>query len=687
MATDNFGSKLTSANLKAGRISSYPPVSLSSFGFPDVALADPAPETVFADEKPISLDLGDTLADMNRWADHRVAIFASLDAALSRAVVEAASALSELKQQTENEARLTTMTIVSERERLQRQVEDLRLERVRLQDQLTEVRREIEAEQTHKLAVEREAQSVLDNAKRDRDRVQVEVNQLSQQMDAMGQQLQTFFQQRFAELWEQFSASVSQKPTEEEVAAPSVEQVFGNNFDPAALWANNAPPIMLEPAFETPVQPEPVPDPGPSEIKVAVTLQQFEDAPTPKANVQPLAPSPSLATVSVLANVQPVAPTSSGSETVPKSEKVVFNESEIELDESDFVKIFQTSTPAEKGNIAADAGSPATLVKTANGQGKARQTQARQRIERLMSKRSNRVARIGSGPTKTDTHRRRALRDRQAFDELGAKLGLGTAAATPPPFDDIDFAEGFTPPPEVSNFLLRMTTGPESRAVSSAANRPSNSTSDPTDAGTIRLEDIFTQIPADLPLEVATNAADMVDWDELSPSIGELGPDFAQHWYDDVLVGAISPVVEEPPPQVEVEPIQPVRDSDPLLPPIGPSRSYTPLSDSIFGNWPTVSVMPPPLKIASEAEQKSGIISKVYVSNLQGLALLTIEKVLRGLPGVYQVIVTTLEKGEIGMEVRHHTELELDKVLPNLPDFRLKLVEHNQNVLKFIQMR
>ena len=254
MATDNFGSKLTSPDLKAGRASSYPPVSLSSFGFPDIVLANSAPETLFADEKPVSLDLGDTLADMNRWADQRVTIFASLDAALSRAVVEAASALSELKQQTENEARLTTMTIVSERERLQRQVEDLRLERVRLQDQLTEVRREIEAAQTHKLGVEREAQAVLDNATRDRDRVQVEVNQLSQQMEAMGQQLQTFFQQRFAELWEQFSKSVSRPQRSEDVPAPTVEQVFGNDFDPAALWANNAPPVMLEPASETPVQ-------------------------------------------------------------------------------------------------------------------------------------------------------------------------------------------------------------------------------------------------------------------------------------------------------------------------------------------------------------------------------------------------------------------------------------------------
>jgi len=685
MATNHFGSKLTSPDLKAGRASSYPPVSLSSFGFPDVPLTSATPETIFAEEKSLSLDLGDTLADMNRWADQRVAIFASLDAALSKAVVEAASALSELKQQTENEARLTTMIIVSERERLQRQVEDLRLERVRLQDQLTEVRREIEAEQTHKLGVEREAQAVLATAERDRDRVQVEVNQLSQQMDAMGQQLQTFFQQRFAELWEQFSKSVSPTSRLKDLPVPSVEQVFGDNFDPAALWANNAPPVTLEPAFETLVQPALVPDDA-TEIKAAVTLQQFEDAATPKPNTQPLAPAPSVVTIPTLVNVQlfTPAPAARVGETVPKSEKVVFNESEIELDESDFLKIFQTSTPASKTDIVAAESSPVTPVKAVNGQSNTRQTQARQRIERLMSKRSSRVARIGSQPTQTDTHRRRALRDRQAFDEIGAKLGLGTVV-TPPPFDDILFAEGFTPPPEVSNFLLRMTVG-ESRTVAPTANKPSNAISDPTDAGTIRLEDIFTQIPADLPFEAVGDEAMAVNWDAPSPSIGELGPDFAQHWYDDAFSAAPSPLIEKLA-QAEAIYIQPAPDPDPLLPPIRPSRSYTPLSDSIFGNWPNVSVLPPPLKVASETEQKSGIVSKVYVSNLQGLALLTIEKVLRGLPGVYQVIVTTLEKGEIGMEVRHHTELKLDKVLPNLPDFRLKLVEHNQNVLKFIQMR
>ena len=295
-----------------------------------------------------------------------------------------------------------------------------------------------------------------------------------------------------------------------------------------------------------------------------MTLQQFEDAPTPKANVQPLA-LPPLASAPVLANVQPVA-AASGGETVLKSEKVVFNESEIELDESDFVKIFQTSNPGVKV-VTADEGSPTTLVKVANAQGKARQTQTRQRIERLMSKRNSRVARIGVGPTQTDTHRRRALRDRQAFDELGAKLGLGTAAATPPPLDDIDFADGFTPPPEVSNFLLRMTAGPESRVVAPTSNKSHNLTSDPTDAGTIRLEDIFTQIPADLPLDAAADEAGVVDWDEPSPTIGELGPDFAQHWYDDVFLAAPSPVIEEPI-QAEVKSIQPVLDPDPLLPPI-----------------------------------------------------------------------------------------------------------------------
>lgn len=677
---------------------------LLPFQIPDASFSGQVGfEPGFSDEPP-SVDFNESLNDVNEWANRRISVFSSLDAALSQAMVEAASALSELKLQVEAEARITTTVIVEERERLQHQVEELRLERVRLQDQISEAKRQHDAERARKLAVEREAELVMEASRRERDRVQVEINQLSRQMEEMGQQLQVFFKQRFAELWTQFAKSVA--PPETGVVTPSVEQVFGANFDPAAFLAAKTPDTSLEAAFVGETELEPlvptVVGSAQAEIKKAVTLQQFEDAPTPKVNIVPVVPA-DLGRIQMQKEAVPA-------DVLLPLEKAVFNqENEIELDESDFVKIFPPTTTSS----AADSSGPQDDVGGSSPR-KAKQEQARQHVERLLNKRSNRPAHpVEAGevqpPSKTERRRRRAEQDREFFKELGSLLGV--EAVTPPPSNQMFFAEGFTPPPEVSNFLAGMQASPEIEPLRPATPRSrSNRRKKPLEIAPTSVEDILTQIPADLPVETA---ADEV-FGEDAPTIGELGPDFAQRWDESQFIarGIESPLEDGPAFIGKVEPditpknevssdsirnITPTEtwneavepEIDNIIPfsveKLGFKSLQPPRPSSLFDGFPFPLMTPPGANPINEGKQDNALITKIYVVNLQGLSLLSIEKVIRGLPGVYQVVVTTLDRGEIGMEVRHHPELELDKVLPNLPDFKLKLVERSADTLKFMQ--
>jgi hypothetical protein len=680
----------------------------SNFNFPNMVIP-PQPST----EDPSSLDLATTLDDMNRWADRRISIFASLDAALSKAVVEAASALNEIKERTEEEARIVTKAIVTERERLQTQVEELRLERVRLQDQLTQAQRETEAEQLRKLAIEREAQLVLEEAQRERDRVQLEINQLSRQMEGMGQQLQVFFQQRFTDLWEQFAKSVAERPSRP-LPVPSVEDVFGGDFNPVVFQAQADLPLEVEIPLAIPTMSlqENIAqvDEGATKIKSAVTRQEFEDAPTPKSNIIPL----------LFAEQQPETPTTIEPKLEPKQEvsllpieKVVFNQDhEVEVDESDFLRIFQAplaspvavGAPADSGSLE-EVGAGTGVEAGANVLAGNRQEAARQHVERLFSKRRAEVSAAKVEPP-----------SKQVFVELGAKLGL--EALTPPPLDQIIFAEGFTPPPEVGKFLASrggaIGVGSKATAAYQQASVSSNSNSskkqvEASAPATLSLEEIFARIPADLPVEDEGTPL----WADEAPSIGELGPDLARRWDQsdflpnseqgssanslaDINTGAVrrndqsqarsNNKATDKLADTSVSARQAKANTDRL--PSAPLKAPSSMSAANgFGTFPNFPVMPAMVRIPKDIHAKQGIMTQVYVSNLQGLGLLTIEKVVRSLPGVYQVVVTTLEKGEIGMEVRHNPELELNKVLPNLPDFRLKLVERGENMLKFMQMR
>src|SRR5690349_15522220 len=89
--------------------------------------------------------------DLNRWANERISIYASLDAAMTKHIVEAISALSELKRRAEEEANFTSQQLIIQRDSLKRETEELRLEQIRLDDAVKESRRAYDEEQARRI--------------------------------------------------------------------------------------------------------------------------------------------------------------------------------------------------------------------------------------------------------------------------------------------------------------------------------------------------------------------------------------------------------------------------------------------------------------------------------------------------------------------------------------------------------
>jgi hypothetical protein len=147
---------------------------------------------------------------------------------------------------------------------------------------------------------------------------------------------------------------------------------------------------------------------------------------------------------------------------------------------------------------------------------------------------------------------------------------------------------------------------------------------------------------------------------------------------------------EEPisPTIVNIHPGETVRDlpsegERPVIPPHLLPRT-NPAAETIV---PPARLSPPPgATTGNEMFNPGDIETKLTISNLQGLSLLMMEKVIRSLPGVHQVTVTDFRKGELVMDVRHHPSLALDRVLPQLPDLNLKLISRDDGLM-FVQER
>ncbi len=534
--------------------------------------------------------------DFDSWADERISIFASLDAAMTHHIIEAVSALGELRRRAEEDARQATREIDNERVYLQREIAELQQQKVGLQEELQQVRRDIDEERARIFAFRKEAETLSGEAVPASSILSHEVANLTQQMQFMAQQMQELLNQR---------------RNEGVISYPEAARANGNGDKREPKTNGKERRTGATEIVRT------VPKAEQSELEkmMSLPLQEFSEAPTPRLRSN----GKSKATANIEMAAQPEIPAEKPTEPFMNLNLA----DQLEIEEPDFFEMFQKNE--EKAN------QPLPDNKAARRQS----NEAEQRVQRLLSKRSGQTGPLeperasGSGGEAADSgspieKQSRRKQDKAAMSEMGAKLGLDEIN-TPPPGDEIKFGHGFTPPPQPWNSPLWAEETPL----------------------TASLDDIFQTPPP-----VSDSPA----------RIGELGPDFAVRWGDSHNLDSLPP-----------------NSSIPNHPSTRPAPAET--------KYPPYPMQPPPSGSPEpETEWADDVVTKITISNLQGLSLLMMEKVVRGLPGVRHVTVTDFRRGELEMEVRHQTALELDQVLPTLPDLKLKLVSRD-NGLNFEQVR
>jgi len=562
---------------------------------------------------PQSIARGDS-PQLSAWADDRLAIYASLDAAMTRQIVEAVSSLSELKRQVEEDARLTMQNLSNDRENLRREVAARRLEQVQLQDSLKEVRREIEEARAQKMALEYETQGMVREAEMERGRIQHEISRLTEQMDVMGQQMQTFLQNRFNQLWENFVGSVA---NQEQPGSTASSLLFNSEIVPP---------------------PEPIQD-NLAEAAKEVTTNSRHDKIKP-FKLSSLAPETAAAAFKLskatakLDEPKFILPIEifdklEAFDDIPTM-RIEGGSPVIRLDGSIGFEPFTAS--ADEGQV--------WLADELNRSRQAQEQATRQRIDYLLGRRDG--SEVGTPPasnqatnkgdevqtsrlnfdeqatvipannrvTPEDSHAQEKQQERNELEEIAAKLGM--EVFTPPSISAVRFGPGFKPRP----------ISPRSSAVRS---------------------EMIASTVANEPNKVTTPA----------PRIGEIGDDNAHQFPRS---GPMSP---------------------PMMPP--PHMQEAGLSG--------IPMPPPPGGSNSERTSEGDIETRLTISNLQGLSLLMMEKVVRGLDGVHHVTVTDFRKGVLEMDVRHSPDVQLDEVLPAMPNLKLTLVERGPNSLEFLQER
>jgi hypothetical protein len=578
------------------------------------------------------------LFDFESWADERINIFASLDAAMTRHIMEAVSALSELRRRAEEDARRIARQLEDERVVLQNELNTLKLEKMRVQEEFRVARQELEEERARKYALEKEVALLQGDGIPGAPGLAHEVANLTRMVLEMSHQLQNISS-----------------------GSPAISYV------PVSALSPEPNPITM-PEFEAvPVAP---PEPRKPEVEqmMNMSLQEFSDAPTPRlrsnrshrnnrtnthtAPAIQAAQEPTTGSTYMQAPLyaqpepdmpvfEPEPPSSPASRPfeaeVQQNIEDIFASTDsnqrfdfsglnvaaaLEMEEEQFIGMLDEISPVPppaRSRQAQEADqrlthlltrriSPADFEKAATLHA-ADAGELRRQAEQYLAE-------------KADNEKKPMKKEKAALMDLGAKLGLVGEVRTPPPGNEIVFAPDFAPPPELV-FEEKME-----------------------DSLLPSLDQIFHDNDSAPP--------SFIQDDESSPRIGEIGSDEAHQW------GGPSRKEEPTAPRAragEQSPIPPYRFS------------------------------PPPAGVdASDIVAPDDFETKVTISNLQGLSLLMMEKVVRGLPGVRHVTVTDFRKGELVMEVRHHASLDLGRVLPELPDLNLKLVSRDDGLM-FAQER
>ncbi|MEI7553998.1 hypothetical protein [Candidatus Chlorohelix sp.] len=502
------------------------------------------------------------MLDFETWADARINVFASLDAKMTQHIMEAVSALSELRVRSEEDARRVAMQLEQQRLLLHNEVNTLKQERTRLQAELRLARREVEEERARKYALEKEA-SLMHGSVESSPGLAREVIALTRRVQELSEQLQAFIQGK---------------------TVPAVANRQSYNPVPSTL--------SLELNFESETIPNEL------DKMMHLPLQEFSDAPTPQ-----LKPHGRIKRLPLEESSLPLTLTETPE---PQAEVPI---------------------PTITSKIPAQIPFELPLVET---QEKVPSKQSRavdQRLHHLLGRgfsqpRIEASADAGEMPVKVVSSNKnievmetRAKSDKAALADLGSKLGV-QEVQTPPPVNSIKLGPGFNSSSYTSGSNLRDASD---SASSSEIKRSSES---------------------------------------ISPTI-------------------VNPRQGETVMDLTVESERPVIPAH-LLPRTNPA------AETIV---PPARLRPPPgATTGNENFNPTDIETKLIISNLQGLSLLVMEKVIRSLPGVHQVTVTDFRKGELVMDVRHHLSLALDRVLPQLPDLNLKLISRDDGLM-FVQER
>lgn len=638
--------------------------------------------------KVAHVDAGDS--DLSQWADERLAIYASLDAAMTRHIVEAISALSELKGQIEEDARRTSQQMIVERDQLKHEVEELRLEQVRLEDQLKESRRNYQEEEARRIGLEHSSAAWLEQARSERDELQLEIKRLKVQLEAGRSELQDFYRYRSEAIEDSggFAAWL------EKQSAPKAE--------PASL------PKLFDFNTETPLQPfrlttdEPKPAEPPSygpedlaEPHIPFDWEAFGDAPTPRVV---------------------------GGSSVIARQVEAESINEVARQAAEFVDEPLVVEPIKETPAPTLAQVPAERTRD-----RVRRARTEQRIQHILGKRrpqvpkispaadggdppppdlvepeSSEVAQVASPVQRNKTAKKRpalgATDERAALKEIGAQLGLDPR--TPPPVANIRFAPGYTPP-AASNPLaqmlndLRSNVDVVSAPQEAAPPRPSSVQLPPVttstdeelasfygdygveDFGPMTLEELLEAGEQ----EIATINENPTPPDEPAPFIGDVGPDKAMRFHAEPITQP-GQVREDKFILLSPENAPPASSKPPTTPDKANSSNRKKATDPLeFSAFP---LPPPPASVRQTTDLKDTIITKLTVANVQGrFSPLLLEKVVRNLDDVNHVMVTDFSKGVLVMDVRHKPNFDLAAKLLSMTELHLRLVKQGKDSLEF----
>ena len=667
--------------------------------------------------------------DLNRWAEERVSIYASLDANMTRHIIEAIEALSELKQRAEEEAFQAGQNLVSERDRLKREISNLRQEYSQMQDDLKESRRLANEEAARLMAEQRGSSAQMLYLQTERDELQLQVRKLQAQLQEAQRDLQTVYRNRADAIeaggsfaaWRQNQparleqetsviSSPHSEPTSSPIRAPRPSKAKDDEFPLLSLLGDEEPIISPPPAeFDDTPTPQ---IPGGSPI-----VQLNEAPPADEVEAAPVS-SEIIAPVESIEAIEPVT---------------------VEGDDQDEVKQFLNELVAvEKLNDLPEApvlgAVPAEKTRDRN-----RRTRTEQRVSHLMNKRrTNGSPADGealeilpappiepSNSPRNRTNKRRTIQpaqpvqpadsDKVSLRELGLQLGLD--AMTPPPVASFQFAPGYTPPPEPAHLKEVMA---ELRANANAINaHPSAAIQLPSTPISPTLQDLIEPEEGTRTLEQLLEAGEQelaeinenpTPPEDPSPFIGNLS-DYAASLQPDLITppsyaeevvvnprarstGALDPA--KVPAEISFSDLLPTPTPAPIQVPVKtptPRASGTTPSGSEGGrrrrttnNLGGFLPLPPPPAQRPDSEVGETQVTKLNVSNLQGrYSPLIVEKVVRSLEEVIHVIVTDFSKGVLGMDVRYKKDFDLAQKLLSMEELHLKLVSQEMDVLEFTQ--